>query len=337
MSRQPTLTRIPFKPPPLHSTLPLNLSFPSSLTPITGASTTDFRRFVQEFYAQPDTNAASRKFGGPEASKVVPDEKLIQKIWEWLQDHPELVIKEEGKRGLRLREIEEADAREAEGQGLSGHGSAEAPPGEGPSGGVEGSSSTAEPAASTTTSGTPTKKVHSRVHLQRESPIPAEPATSFRMHATEDRVWKAIAGHGIDFKKLPILQFECLQVICSAGKRGIIQPDLTTITGQDKRSTPKRTDELAEKGYIEKRVVNVKGLRTSLCTHKRYIVPKKKKAKSSESEAAEALAESSKDVFVEGRLNIDNLITYLFELLKNIRIISQMDLRTKLVSLCKYI
>lgn len=51
---------------------------------------------------------------------------------------------------------------------------------------------------------------------------------------------------------------------------GIIQPELTRVTGQDKKSVPVRTTMLKNQGYIEKKSVLVKNLNTSKLTLARF-------------------------------------------------------------------
>ena len=73
-----------------------------------------------------------------------------------------------------------------------------------------------------------------------------------RIFTSDERTWQVIAGHGVDHSRLPRRSFECLSVIAAHGPNGILQPALTQITGQDKRSVPGRTDALAANGYIVK-------------------------------------------------------------------------------------
>ncbi|KUI63914.1 hypothetical protein VM1G_10631 [Cytospora mali] len=84
-----------------------------------------------------------------------------------------------------------------------------------------------------------------------------------RLFVGEDTVWKTLTGHGTDYKRVPNLEWKCLIVIGSSKENGIIQGDLVRETGQDKRSVPKRTDFLAQKGYIAKRTHMVRGTKTS--------------------------------------------------------------------------
>ncbi|KAI5241313.1 hypothetical protein E4T43_05540 [Aureobasidium subglaciale] len=85
-----------------------------------------------------------------------------------------------------------------------------------------------------------------------------------RLYTTEARIWHALTDHDVDWKRIPKLEFHCLQVVAAAGRQGVLQPDVTRITGQDKRSVPKRTDSLASKGYISKEMCLGGGIKTSL-------------------------------------------------------------------------
>ena len=67
------------------------------------------------------------------------------------------------------------------------------------------------------------------------------------------------------------MEFVCLSGIASRRQEGIYQTDLIRLTGQDKRSLPKRTDALAKRGYISKNVVFVRGQRTSHLLLRRYV------------------------------------------------------------------
>lgn len=84
-----------------------------------------------------------------------------------------------------------------------------------------------------------------------------------RIFVGEETIWKTLTGHGIDYKRVPNLEWKCLVAIGSTKEDGILQGDLNRATGQDKRSVPKRTDFLAQKGYIAKRTHMVRGMKTS--------------------------------------------------------------------------
>jgi hypothetical protein len=94
----------------------------------------------------------------------------------------------------------------------------------------------------------------------RSSSTAKEPT---RLFLSQERQWKAIAGHGPDFKRIPRFEWDALVAIASVKEKGILQGDLTRLTGQDKRSLPTRTDALARKGYIIKQQTMVRGCKTS--------------------------------------------------------------------------
>ena len=106
-------------------------------------------------------------------------------------------------------------------------------------------------------------RVHHEPEIQLASEtdghqIPAQNGKSnstLRLYTSEDRMWRALAGHGPDFTKIKALDFACLSIIGTRGKTGIYQHDLVQISGQDKRSLPARTDRLHNTGYITKKRV----------------------------------------------------------------------------------
>ncbi|KAF2724631.1 hypothetical protein K431DRAFT_343567 [Polychaeton citri CBS 116435] len=111
-----------------------------------------------------------------------------------------------------------------------------------------------------------------------QSPLANGHSTGQRLAATEERIWHAIAGHGVDYKRVFPLEFAVLSVIAAHGPSGIVQPDIVRLTGQDKRSVPKRTDSLVQKGYITKEAVIAQSSKTSLLKLKRYASQREKGA-----------------------------------------------------------
>ncbi|KAJ2986892.1 hypothetical protein NUW58_g4815 [Xylaria curta] len=89
------------------------------------------------------------------------------------------------------------------------------------------------------------------------------PAVRPRLHVSEERQWRTIAGHGPDLKRVPLFEWRALVDIASVKEKGILQGDLVRLTGQDKRSLPTRTDALARKGYIIKQPVVLRGGKSS--------------------------------------------------------------------------
>jgi hypothetical protein len=134
----------------------------------------------------------------------------------------------------------------------------------------------------------------------------------FRVWTTRDRVWKTLAGHGVDFKRIPPMEFKALGFIAAAGEKGILQPELIHLTGQDKRSLPKRTDNLAKNGYVDKSAVWLKSQKTSLLRLARF-APR-----------------GTTEVFSNGRLMLDNFLRNLCEWVKESDSIPLSDLEEKL-------
>ena len=97
-----------------------------------------------------------------------------------------------------------------------------------------------------------------------------------RLYTSRHRMWYAITGHGPDDARVKSLDFVCLSVIAASGPKGILQHNLTSITGQDKRSLPGRTDRLCDGGYIVKEPETTwvgeprRKMHTSRCTLARY-------------------------------------------------------------------
>ncbi|KAI2465668.1 hypothetical protein F4781DRAFT_408536 [Annulohypoxylon bovei var. microspora] len=84
-----------------------------------------------------------------------------------------------------------------------------------------------------------------------------------RLHVSEERQWKTLAGHSPDSKRIPLFEWKALVDIASMRENGILQGDLVRLSGQDKRSLPTRTDSLAKKGYIIKQPIILRGCRSS--------------------------------------------------------------------------
>lgn len=142
-----------------------------------------------------------------------------------------------------------------------------------------------------------------------------------RLYASDNRMWHALTGHDPDFGKVKSLDFICLSIIAACGPKGILQHDLTRISGQDKRSLPARTDRLRDGGYIGKARVCIqlsnpsRAMHTSRCVLKRFVdtnadqkqqtidsesVPKEKgkrvKKKGQRLPASKAVAQSSSKI-----------------------------------------
>lgn len=145
---------------------------------------------------------------------------------------------------------------------------------------------------------------------------PTDPA-SWRVFVSQERTWLAITGHEPDESKVFPTEFTLLSVIASAKSNGIIQPELVKLSGQDKRSVPRRTDVLQKKGYIIKSAIQIKGTRTSLCTLRKFLGDKPA------SQPGDATDESQSGEIIDLGL----FLTQLFDVLREYKLIFRNDLK----------
>lgn len=138
-----------------------------------------------------------------------------------------------------------------------------------------------------------------------------------RIFVSKERTWLAITGHEPDETKVMPLELVLLSVIASRKSEGIVQPELVRLSGQDKRSVPTRTDKLHAKGYIEKRPVQIRGSRTSLCTLKRFLHP-------TANERDKQTQEQSNATVI---IDFDAFNNKLFGILRKFQIVTRNDLK----------
>ncbi|KAJ5563507.1 hypothetical protein N7535_008671 [Penicillium sp. DV-2018c] len=148
-------------------------------------------------------------------------------------------------------------------------------------------------------------------------------SSPIRIFVSEERIWVAITGHPPDETKVLPLEFVLLSVIASRKSEGIVQPELVRLSGQDKRSVPKRTAALQQKGYIDKRPVQTKSARTSLCTLRRYLHPSNKKSANQEEEEGEEEEDSQSKAMID----FASFNTDLFNILREHPLIARADLK----------
>ncbi|KAI0380824.1 hypothetical protein F5Y04DRAFT_92564 [Hypomontagnella monticulosa] len=110
---------------------------------------------------------------------------------------------------------------------------------------------------------TTSAKVHQRPPRNLQESRDVSQTHRPRLHVSEERQWKALAGHNPDLKRIPLYEWKALVDIASMREKGILQGDLVRMTGQDKRSLPMRTEALAKKGYIIKQPIILRGCRSS--------------------------------------------------------------------------
>jgi hypothetical protein len=142
-----------------------------------------------------------------------------------------------------------------------------------------------------------------------------------RLYASQNRIWQALTGHSIDLKKVPTMEFALLSIIAANGANGITQPDLVHFSGQDKRSVPHRTDELARKGYIVKNPVQAGKARTSLCVHTKFLTDNHFTSSG-----------VVQDVFQEGTFVASGFMQLLYNKLKDAGVVPTREIRKRLVS-----
>jgi transcription factor C subunit 3 len=152
-------------------------------------------------------------------------------------------------------------------------------------------------------------------------------AESIRMFVSGERTWLAVAGHPPDESKVVPLEFALLSIIASHKSRGITQPDLVKMSGQDKRSVPKRTDALQRKGYIDKRPIQTKSARTSLCTLRRFLHTATESSDQPQEQEYQPAAEGAKPTAM---IDFDSFNNQLFGILREHGIIARDDLKRKM-------
>ncbi|KLJ08972.1 hypothetical protein EMPG_15603 [Blastomyces silverae] len=261
-----------------------------------GASPTDVLAFIDDFYAQ-STISSNRpaQLAGAVGRTPNVDRKFKQKAWVWLTRHPEVSVGQnrEGN-SLTLDEVEGRSTKSTAEEPIS-HSQNTLPSGN------DGSAA----------SGT---------QVQSDSD------DTLRVFVSEERMWLAIAGHEIDHSRVPPLEFALLSIIASRKWQGIMQLELPKLSGQDKRSVPKRTDSLSQKGYIEKKAVQVKSSRTSLCTLRQFLhsKPSDKPGGLPDENRSPAPGELSNVI------DFPVLLEKLFHCLKEFKVITRNDLKAKL-------
>lgn len=218
----------------------------------------------------------------PSQRSQTVDRRFEAKVWSWLMRHPEVSVTPYGE--WQHLGLEDAEQKNRELEESANHRDPEA----------DGDEAEAE-----------------------ASPVPS----SLRVFVSKERMWYALTGHEPDDTKVPASEFLLLSIIASRKSDGIAQTDLVRLSGQDKRSVPKRTDALAQKGYVEKRPIQIKSARTSLVTFRRFVKPA----------TVESIVEGTAEGIPERPIiNFDAFNAKLFEILKEFGIISRNDLKRRL-------
>ena len=140
-------------------------------------------------------------------------------------------------------------------------------------------------------------------------------------------MYLAICGHAKDLNRVFETEFMLLSIIAGSRGGGILQADLVRESSQDKRSVPKRTDALQQKGYIEKRAVHAHGSRTS-----RLFLRKFAASSATEIVIQRATAEDASGVVdqVDESIDFTLLIRNLFDILRAQNLVTRNDLKAVL-------
>ena len=222
------------------------------------------------------------------------DRSFHRKVWGWLQSHPDVRIKIN-----KLSETEDPSSRQ---QGTKNE---------------EKSSQQNKCSESRATE----KHERERLPTRSEDLVDQDQ----RIYGSEARTWQALAGHGVDHQKIHALELRLLSIIGTEKEQGIVQPELIKISGQDKRSVPKRTDKLQNHGYIVKRPVIWNGMRTSHCTLKEF------------AELPDVGTKVGSDFEAVDSLDINKFLRELFTILQEAKIAPLSELRLAMVCYQCYI
>ncbi|KMQ45533.1 hypothetical protein HL42_3815 [Trichophyton rubrum] len=157
-------------------------------------------------------------------------------------------------------------------------------------------------------------------------PAPDRRGQDILVFVSLERTWLSITGHEPDSTRVLPLEFALLSIIASRKEKGIIQSDLVRLSGQDKRSVPKRTDLLQEKGYIEKRAIQYQAARTSLCTLNKFAGLGPGQLSYDPSSVVDPGSKSTTSKIIDFTV----LRERLFEMLREYKVITRNDLKEKL-------
>ena len=296
-----------------------------------GALPSDFVEHVNTYYGKRprhiNGSTTHNDNDEPNCRSFTTDRPFQEQVWKWLTRHPEIRVgKNNEGNNLTLFEVEalntshpnqEQSKQPNDGHSISAHIAATLISHENwnPLDGTKNGSSG------------PAKKRSKASSTKTESPEESKLLDSLRLYGSEDRMWQVAAGHGPDHAKVPALDFICLSIIAARGPKGILQPELVAVSGQDKRSLPKRTDRLHENGYIEKRPVVVAGSRTSLCTLRKFVTAHSIVDRTSRSTEETSSSHRNNDSV----LDLLALAHGIFDNLRDLEIIAADDLKKKLV------
>ena len=265
--------------------------------------------------------------GEPNCETVTIDRAFQEQVWRWLTRHPEIRVgKNREGNELSLSEVEALHSTNPTVE------RSKQPVDDGPVLGHNVATSNSRDTQTRLGSPTnelsiPVKKGSNGTSTKPKSREELKRSNGLRLYGSEARMWQVTVGHAPDHSKVPAMDFACLSIIAARGPKGILQPELVAVSGQDKRSLPKRTDRLQTNGYIEKRPVLVCGSRTSLCMLKRFVTaPFIIEGASTSTEGS-----SSSHLQKDSVLDLLTLTHGIFDNLRDLEIITTIDLKKKMV------
>lgn len=248
-----------------------NFDNPSLISAL-GARPADVLNYIAAYYKQHSKTRDGR-------ANVI-DRPFQEQVWKWLTRHAEIHVGRENQgNGLSLSEVQAWNTSDTQGDDVKvplktaeqiSPGEAENVPSAAPQASEDHDArSPLQPQPTSASQGTGSG-TSSQPQLAPNPQDKSSKHASLRVYTSQSRMWSATAGHAPDFNRIPRLDFILLSIIAARRGKGILQPDLVRVSGQDKRSVPKRTERLHDSGYIEKKAVSAKGNRTSLCVLKRF-------------------------------------------------------------------
>ena len=280
----------------------------------------EFISYVKAYYDTLSHTNEGQATGGRPTTLV--DRKLLEKSWQWLTHHPEIQVGEDGRSNrLSLSEVEHQNALHDTAQRETMLENVLAAP-----------LQTQPPTPAEYLPNRRTKQSADAPSGVKNAVASTPSAIELRMYASTERRWQALAGHAFDRERIPRLDFACLSIIAVHKERGILQPELVRISGQDKRSVPQRTQRLQDGGYISKTPVLVNKAHTSKLTLKRYArdtAERKNGAeKANDADTVLPAAENS----VENPVDFLALHRKIFDILREVKLITVSELKDKIVS-----
>ena len=156
--------------------------------------------------------------------------------------------------------------------------------------------------------------------------VPLAESVETYIFVDEDRMWRSICGHEIDYQRVHPSQLHLLTIIAAHGEHGILQPDLVQLSGQDKRSVPHRTDVLHEHGYVKKVQVIGYGQRTSRLFLWKYV------KRSARDRSVYQQSQDNQQVVHDGVVNLERFLDFCMPSIKQQEDFTWREIHDKCVS-----